>query len=259
MANENCGNNNEINQNSSAGGIRAPKPMRFDNKNMDIIYKEWIQQFNWFSIATQLNKKPPEVQAATLMATIGTEAAIIFNTFNLTQEEQLDIEVIKAKFSARFNPISNTTNKRYVFNILKQEKGETFDEFLTKARTQLLKCDYDDLADSLLRYKIVIGILCEEVRKKLLSEADLTLDSANNLCRANERASKHLDEMQEREQRIIDSVKTKSTKSKSNLTKPKSSNHTSDDEQFSCKRCGTDHRRKSCPAYKKKCDKCNEF
>lgn len=64
-------------------------------------------------------------------------------------------------------------------------------------------------------------------------------------------------EEREREQKIIDSVKTKSMKSKSNLTRPKSSNHASDDEQFSCNRCGTDHRRKSCPAYKKKCDKCN--
>lgn len=118
--NENGGNNNEFNQNSSAGGIRAPKPMRFDNKNVDVIYKEWIQQFNWFSIATQLNKKPPEVQAATLMATIGAEAAVIFNTFDLTltDEEQLDIKVIKDKFSAHFNPKSNTTYERYVFNIL---------------------------------------------------------------------------------------------------------------------------------------------
>lgn len=126
MANENGANNNEnnneINQSSSAGGIRAPKPMRFDNKNMDIIYKEWIQQFNWFSIATQLNKKPPEVQAATLMATIGTEAAIIFNTFNLTQEQQLDIEVIKAKFSAHFSILKITPHMKDMFSTYSNKK-----------------------------------------------------------------------------------------------------------------------------------------
>lgn len=250
----NVNNANAANQNNSANGIKAPKSMRFDSKNMDIIYKEWIQQFNWFAVATQLSKKPGEVQAATLMATIGTEAAVVFNTFKLTDAEQVDIQVIKQKFSDYFNPKSNTTYERYVFNILKQEMDETFDEFLTKARTQLLKCDYGDLADSLLKDKIVIGVLCEEIRKKLLAETELTLEKAINLCRANERASKHFGEMQTREQNTVESVRT--TKSNSKV-KSNSSKEISDDEQFDCKRCGTEHSRKSCPAYKKKCDNCN--
>lgn len=107
MTEQNGDSNNSV---GGIGGIRAAKPMRFDNKNMNIIYKEWIQQFEWFAIATQLDKKTSPVHAATLMATIGPEAAVVFNTFNLTTAQQQEIGVIKSKFSAYFNPKRNTSN-----------------------------------------------------------------------------------------------------------------------------------------------------
>lgn len=75
-----------------------------------------------------------------------------------------------------------------------------------------------------------------------------------DLCRANERAWKHLDHTQIHEPKI-DLVKTKSSKWKAKQKSSKSS--LSDSETFSCSSCENDHVKKSCPAYKKKCVKCN--
>lgn len=70
---------------TSNTSLRPPKPLVLDS-NVEVRWKEWIQQFNWYAIATQLSTKPNAVQAATLMASMGLEAASIFNTFNLSEE-----------------------------------------------------------------------------------------------------------------------------------------------------------------------------
>lgn len=171
-------------------GIRPPKNLTVSN-DMATTWKEWLQHFNWYAIATQLDKKPHNVQAATLLATVGPDAIAIFNTFNLTNSEQNNIEVIKETFTRHFTPKSNLTYERYTFNKVLQKEGETFDEFLTSIKAQAKKCQFDNLHDRLVKDKIVMGIRSNAIREKLLTEPDLTLEQATSICRAAEQASRH--------------------------------------------------------------------
>lgn len=76
-----------------------PKPLLVSG-NIANAFNLWIQQYECFEEATQIQKKPAKVQVG--MASIGTEALIIFNTFVLAPEERSKVTVIKKSFSIKY-------------------------------------------------------------------------------------------------------------------------------------------------------------
>lgn len=188
--------------NSTASFIRPPKPLEVNNSNMSFIWKNWKQQYDWFTIATSMASKSPEVQIATFMSSIGQEAITIYNSFTLTEAEQKDLKLIQKAFEDYFSPTVSTTFERFTFNKMEQLSDESFDEFLTRIRSQSKKCEFDTLHDSLLCDKIVVGIKSEAVREKLLAEEKFKLENAIKICRASELASKQLQELQQKEESI---------------------------------------------------------
>lgn len=228
---------------SGVAGIRPPKPLTF-TENMSANWKDWVQQFNWYATASQLSKKSAEVQAATFMAVIGPEAIQIFNNFNLTEAEQKDIEQIKNKFQEYFIPKINVSFERYNFFKIVQKEDEPFEEFLKTIKTQAKTCEFNNLTDSLLKDKIVFGVQSDAVREKLLTEENLDLNKAISMCRASEQATKQLKEMNISENSNVNLVKGKKKDSSK--------------EMFMCTRCGTRHKKQSCPAFQNKCDTCNK-
>lgn len=72
------------------------------------------------------------------------------------------------KFQENSIPIVNITFERYqLFNIVQMENE--FSEFLTRFKTSVKSCEFDNLQDSLLKDKIVFGIKSNIVREKLLT------------------------------------------------------------------------------------------
>lgn len=228
--------------------LRPPKPLVFNDSNMETHWKEWIQQFDWYAVATQLNSKPNAIQAATLMASMGMEAAAVFNTFNLNEVEQQDIAIIKRRFTEHFTPRTNQTYERYVLNKMNQDEGEPFDQFLTRLKIQIKKCNFGELTESMLVDRIIIGINNEDLRKKLLAEDDATVERLTRICKISEQTTRQMDSMAN--SKTVEAVRTKSKWP----TTDKKQNQKS--EEFDCRRCGTTHGKKQCPAYKKKCDSC---
>lgn len=75
----------------SVSGIRPPKAFNFSAENLSTAWKQWLQQFDWYSIATQLEKKAAAIQAATFMAVIGLDAVPVY----LTIEQSKNITTLK--------------------------------------------------------------------------------------------------------------------------------------------------------------------
>lgn len=80
----------------------------------------------------------------------------------------------------------NITWQRHIFNTRNQCSDEIFDQYITDLKTKAKTCEFDDLKDSLIRDQIVCGITCDRMLGRLLREADLTLQKAIDICRANE-------------------------------------------------------------------------
>ncbi|XP_072935055.1 uncharacterized protein [Epargyreus clarus] len=181
--------------NDAVSGIKPPDNLHID-ADKSTSWKKWLQQFEWYATAIQLEKKPGVVQAATFMAVIGPDAIEIYNSFNLKDEEKNNLKIIKERFSDYFAPKTNISFERYIFFKIEQNEDEHFKEFLTRIKTQASKCEFDNLLEEMLKDKIVFGIRSSQVREKLLTEDKLDLEKTINICKSSEQASRQLDEFE---------------------------------------------------------------
>lgn len=234
--------------------MKPPKPLLVDNGNMANKWKLWLQRYEWFEIATKLNKQPDEIQVATFMGSIGEDAVTIFNTFKLTADQLKKVKNIKDEYTNHFTPKVNLTYERYLLHKIVQANGESFDEFLTRIRSQSNKCEFGDLQDSLVLDQIVVGTLSDKLREKLLCEDDLKLDKAIKMCKASEISSKQIQDLQKEDTSSINSVKSSVSKSSSKSTKFDKSV----EDHFHCWRCDQTHGKRACPAFNKTCEKCKK-
>lgn len=234
--------------NNNASFIRPPKPLVVHGANCATNWTNWSQQYEWFEIATGMDQKTQNIQVATFMSSIGVDAATIFNTFACTAQELASLDAIKLRFKNYFTPKTNVTYERYQFNRMTQQDGETFDEFLTKAKAQSAKCEFGTLHDSLLRDKIIIGIRSESLREQLLADDDSTLDRVTNKCRATELATKQLSGLKG------DGASVHAINK--HYKKRSESGEYSKSTTFDCKNCGNNHAHRSCPAFGKTCKTC---
>ena len=122
------------------------------------------------------------------------------------------------------------------------------DQYLNRLRKLASTCAYDSVCDERIRNRLVIGIKSHEVRKRLLREKALTLNTALDIITAAETA---IDQLKKIDGEIETSVHAVKYKGK----KPDFTRRVETVKQ--CKYCGTNYNLRQCPAYGKKCSKCN--
>ena len=67
-----------------------------------------------------------------------------------------------------------------MFNQRNQKEGERIDNFVSELKRLSLTFEFGDLKDSLIRDRIVGGVLSDELRGELLKKPYLTLQSAHD-------------------------------------------------------------------------------
>lgn len=87
-------------------------------------------------------------------------------------------------------PKPSTLTQRYKFKECKQKSGETVSEYLTTLKQISLYCEFGQNLDTHLRDQLVWGLSSERMTKRLLSEPDLTLEKAMDICTSMEAAER---------------------------------------------------------------------
>ena len=128
------------------------------------------------------------------------------------------------------------------------QENENIDQYLNRMRKLASICTYDALCDELIPDRLVIGIKSHEVRRRLLRDKALTLHTALSIIRAAETASDQLKKIDGEIETSVHAVKYKGKK-------PDFTRRVETVKQ--CKYCGTNYNLRQCPAYGKKCSKCN--
>ena len=140
-----------------------------------------------------------------------------------------------------------------MFNQRNQKEGERIDNFVSELKRLSLTCEFGDLKDSLIRDRIVGGVLSDELRGELLKKPDLTLQSAHDYCRTFEAAE---------QQKFKFHVPTSAgTERSSGIQFVRKSNGQGKATARWCKFCGYKHpftQPNKCPAFGKKCMKCRK-
>ena len=189
-----------------------------------------------YKIATELDKKPKPVILETLKIALGRETYEIAK--NLPVADCTDPDSFLEALMQHFEPQKNIIFECYLFNSANQE-DENIDQYLNRLRKLASTCAYGALSDELIRDRLVIGIKSHEVRKRLLREKALTLNSALDVIRAAETTRDQLKKIDGEIESSVHALKFKGKKS--------GGTHQVETVK-QCKYCGTNHNVRQCPA-----------
>ncbi|RVE41869.1 hypothetical protein evm_013477 [Chilo suppressalis] len=174
--------------------IVSLKPLCVQNgENAAEIWKKWKLRFEIFKDANEIAKFPESKQVAIFLNAIGDDGIEIFNSFNLDRT-QTKLEDVLKKFDEKFSPHTNITVERYNFFTRMQKPDESLEEYLTIINNLATTCDFGNLKQSLIKDMLIIGMKNTYIKKRLLQEEGLTVEStmkiAKSLELSQERSSK---------------------------------------------------------------------
>ena len=234
---------------ASGTGLKPPAPMDLsDNKNLIKIWHNWREEAKLY-VELALSGKSQAIKKKTLLYIIGERGREIYKTLTFAEDE--DDRTVEHYFQALEThcvPKVNETLERYHFFTKSQSQGETFEQFLTALRMFAKTCNFADLRDSLIRDRIVCGILNADTREKLLREDDLDLDKCVKVCQTIEYTD--------------NAVKQFAEPRVNKITKWKEPVHSvSHNSTRKCKFCGKEHlmKKSECVAWGKTCTCCHEY
>ncbi|UYV81408.1 K02A2.6-like [Cordylochernes scorpioides] len=239
-----------------------PPPSAFTiDQNDPNKWPKWRKKFENYIIASDLNSKTIQQQRAILLHIIGDSALEIYNTFGFEENAQSPtIKDILDKYDQYFRPFKNTIYKRYIFFTCEQKLNQTFDDFVTEIKSKAEDCEFENIKDSLIRDRIVLGCRDTTLREKYLQNPDLTLSLAINQGQAAEASQKQLRNI---EKDSIDAIRENSNERYKPTTSLKNS-YTSNpvranfNKSIRCSKCNMAHDFGKCPAYGKECYKCRQ-
>ena len=177
----------------------------------------------------------------------------MYNTWDLSETEKKDVEVIWAKFQALIEPKSNYRLSRFHLQKFRQLSSETVDEFMTRCKTQARKCKFRDTTETEERLieQLVVGVRHGKVQERLLCRDEtLTLDVAMDVARTHEAILANM-------QQFSGDASSTSHVSRSRRTHEPSGRR---EEAPTCAKCGRHHAPTDrCPAEGSRCNACGKL
>lgn len=240
--------------------VRLPPPLSLEG-NLSENFKRFKQHWEIYLVASGKDDKEDKVKIATLLNLIGEEGIEIYNTLKLTDEQKKVYKTVIEELETYFTPKKNVVYERFVFYNRKQEEGETFDHFATDLKKLVKSCEFHE-TDSMVRDRIVFGIRSKALQEKLLQMDKLDLEKATKVCRANEIASAQVKEVQGTSSGVkIDAVKRNNSGPNKAFEMNRGNKHVTEGkiETFDCRSCGFTHTPRQCPAFGKRCTKCQKY
>ncbi|XP_061164466.1 uncharacterized protein K02A2.6-like [Saccostrea echinata] len=210
-------------------------------------YEERLDNF-FTANAVDDNKKVPA-----LLSLVGPKTYALLR--DLTAPELPKARTYKQLTKAlkdHYSPKPLVIVERFRFHKRDQQEGESVREYIAALRKLSEFCEFKDVLNDTLRDRFVCGLKNEHIQKKLLSEKNLTYQTALEIAIAMETATNDALEIQRKHLSITSGVNKLSVpKGKKRIQQKQTTvaqrcyrcngNHTSDDCKFiheTCRQCG---------------------
>ncbi|XP_071944705.1 uncharacterized protein [Antedon mediterranea] len=228
--------------------LNQPEPLNISTGNISENWKRFKQRFELYNnnIASGMSRKPSETQTSLLLHTIGQQGLDVYNAFKLKMKMRLN--TVMHKFEEYCNPKKNITFERHTFFSRNQIPGEKIDQYVTDLKNKSKTCEFGEIEESLIRDRIVCGLLDNQLRERLLREDDLNLDKCMKICKASE-ASRNLGKELKADHQVAVDQLGMSNNYKHDRTKDR-------DKSKPCSRCTRSHEYGKCPAFGMSCNNC---
>ena len=221
--------------------LKPPTEIDFEAKSLPQEWKRWKEELLLY-LDLAMQEMDESLKVKMFKYLIGKTGREIYATMHFdTEEKDHTIDKLVKPFDAHCDPVKNETVERYKFFTRNQEHGESIENYLTELKILVNTCNFESFKDSLLRDRIICGIIDVNVRERLLRESSLDFEKCVQICRAAELSKSRSKELE-------------STDAVHQLSKGSS---TSKSIARQCKYCGKQHemKKEKCPAYGQTCRK----
>jgi hypothetical protein len=202
-----------------------------DTSNIGPKWNSWIERLDNFFEATGVTAQ--KRKRALLLHYAGPQ---VFEIYKTLKDENDDYVDTRDKLDKYFTPRRNIFYEKYQFRMAKQQQNEKTDQFVTRLRTLAQFCTFTDIEHEII-LQILLTTNSTALRKQILSKPEETrLEKILELARTLELVESQTNTIENKTE--INAIKTASTSQ-------------------SCQFCGSEHPIKKCPAYGKRCNKCN--
>ena len=185
----------------------------------------------------------------------------------LTPDKPSDktFEELTALLSKHYSPPPSEVIQRYRFNSRSRNAGESIAAYVADLRRLAEFCNFGTTLEKMLRDRIVYGVNCEGIQRKLLAERELTYEWDLAISQGSEEADRNLREMRISKSKPTPSVVIKQepvNQLSASSTTPKKRNSGGKSQATptnACYQCdGTGHRADDCRFKEVKCNHCRK-
>ena len=206
-------------------------------------YLERVQLF------FDVNNIKDDKQVAVLLTVIGSSTyALLSNLLAPTKPREKSFEELAETPRRHFEPKPLVIAERFHFHRRNQASGESISEYVAELRRLTTHCEFGNYLEQALRDRFVCGLRHENTQKRLLTEANLTLNKAIETARNIEAAEAQASQLHGTSSVPVLNVDTKKNQGRDTAEK-----------QGTCTRCGgKNHLAKDCRYRDVRCHKCNK-
>jgi hypothetical protein len=223
-----------------------------------------------------LKDKKEEERIAYVLLWIGDKGRDVYQTWQLSDEENKSLEAHYKRFQTYVQPKLNSVFARFRF-YNEVQGADSIDKFITRLRLRAQDCKFKDngIQDEMIRDRLVIGTNNTRIREKLINEGDkLTLDKAIQIAQSFEYCQHQMASMNIVSNQTgatsmtatpVDAIASK----RKSGPKRRQATHKQYPQQQQqqhrgqqpCDNCGNNHgpNKQSCPAFGKQCRKCHKL
>lgn len=231
--------------------IRVAPPEKF-NFNQPASWHQWYKRFERYLAVSGLSSKTDKEKIDILLYIMGEESEEVLIQFPIVPATFT--QMVK-RFEDYFIPRRNVIFERFQFNSRVQKPGESADSFITSLHHLAEHCEFSVLKESLIRDRIVVGMLDKKTSERLQLQATLTLAEAVIAAKQAELQAQQSAII--RQETLSGQVNAVLSKKKFSQDKHWSSKKKKVPEI--CSYCGLQfHIREKCPAKNSKCRSCQK-
>ena len=231
--------------------ISPPPPLNVKNCPDD--WKLFKQGWDDFVVVARLETETAEYLKSLFRMTLGVDGRRIVNGLELP-DGHATADIITA-LDRHFIGNTNETYERFIFNKQDQKEDECIEDYINCLRQLIKTCNFtQDMSDSLLRDRIVLGIRSHTTRQDLIQDSQLTLQTCIEKCRSAEATSEQMKAMEDGQ------AQANAVKDRRKRGDKTDRNEKEENRDRKCKFCGRTHpmKKEKCPAWGETCNECGK-
>lgn len=225
-------------------------------------FEEYINRLEMFFL---VNDMPDEKKVPVLVTVAGPSLYTIDARLCSPADPRTKSYVdLVALLKEHLDPTTNIVAERYKFRKSEQLSSQSITEFIISLKASAQPCKFAAFLTDSLRDQFVAGIRDQSLRKKLLTEPDLTFDKACSIARSWEAALSQNKEMSSQSPQkfavLRKEISQKPKPKRNSQVKEESKPSRTNKEKSSkpCYRCSRHHDANTCPARDWTCYTCGK-